>query len=63
MNNEIFQVVNNYRCFLSDMLIETGNDGEKQGTNGKMYKTYNFRGDLTPSLFNPYHALPVYGIM
>lgn len=63
MNNEIFQVVNNYRCFLSGMLIETGNDGEKQGTNGKMYKTYNFKGDLTPSLFNPYHALPVYGIM
>lgn len=63
MNNEIFQVVNNYRCFLSGMLIETGNDGEKQGTNGKWYKTYNFKGDLTPSLFNPYHALPVYGIM
>lgn len=63
MNNEIFQVVNNYRCFLSGMLIETGNDGEKQGTNGKRYKTYNFKGDLTPSLFNPYHALPVYGIM
>lgn len=63
MNNKIFQVVNNYRCFLSGMLIETGNDGEKQGTNGKMYKTYNFKGDLTPSLFNPYHALPVYGIM
>lgn len=63
MNNQIFQVVNNYRCFLSGMLIETGNDGEKQGTNGKMYKTYNFKGDLTPSLFNPYHALPVYGIM
>lgn len=63
MNNEIFQVVNNYRCFLSGMLIETGNDGEMQGTNGKMYKTYNFKGDLTPSLFNPYHALPVYGIM
>lgn len=63
MNNEIFQVVNNYRCFLSGMLIETGNDGEIQGTNGKKYKTYNFKGDLTPSLFNPYHALPVYGIM
>lgn len=63
MNNKIFQVVNNYRCFLSGMLIETGNDGEKQGTNGKWYKTYNFKGDLTPSLFNPYHALPVYGIM
>lgn len=63
INNEIFQVVNNYRCFLSGMLIETGNDGEKQGTNGKRYKTYNFKGDLTPSLFNPYHALPVYGIM
>lgn len=63
MNNEIFQVVNNYRCFLSGILIETGNDGEKQGTNGKWYKTYNFKGDLTPSLFNPYHALPVYGIM
>lgn len=63
MNNEIFQVVNNYRCFLSGMLIETGNDAEMQGTNGKMYKTYNFKGDLTPSLFNPYHALPVYGIM
>lgn len=63
MNNQIFQVVNNYRCFLSGMLIETGNDGEKQGTNGKWYKTYNFKGDLTPSLFNPYHALPVYGIM
>lgn len=63
MNNQIFQVVNNYRCFLSGMLIETGNDGEKQGTNGKKYKTYNFKGDLTPSLFNPYHALPVYGIM
>ena len=63
MDNKTFQVVNNYRCFLSNMLIETGNDGEKQGTNGKMYKTYNFRGDLTPSLFNPYHALPVYGIM
>lgn len=63
MNNEIFQVVNNYRCFLSGMLIETGNDGEKQGTNGKWYKTYNFKGDLTPSLFNPYHALSVYGIM
>lgn len=63
MNNEIFQVVNNYRCFLSGMLIETGNDGEMQGTNGKKYKTYNFKGDLTPSLFNPYHALPVYGIM
>lgn len=63
MNNEIFQVVNNYRCFLSGMLIETGNDGEKQGTNGKMYNTYNFKGDFTPSLFNPYHALPVYGIM
>lgn len=63
MNNQIFQVVNNYRCFLSGMLIETGNDSEKQGTNGKKYKTYNFKGDLTPSLFNPYHALPVYGIM
>ena len=63
MNNEIFQVVNNYRCFLSDMLIETGNDGEVKGSNGKMYKTYNFKGDLTPSLFNPYHGLPVYGIM
>lgn len=63
MNNQIFQVVNNYRCFLSGMLIETGNDGEIQGTNGKKYKTYNFKGDLTPSLFNPYHALPVYGIM
>ena len=63
MNNQIFQVVNNYRCFLSGMLIETGNDGEVQGTNGKKYKTYNFKGDLTPSLFNPYHALPVYGIM
>lgn len=63
MNNQIFQVVNNYRCFLSGMLIETGNDGEMQGTNGKKYKTYNFKGDLTPSLFNPYHALPVYGIM
>lgn len=63
MNNEIFQVVNNYRCFLSNMLIETGNDGEVKNSNGKMYKTYNFRGDLTPSLFNPYHALPVYGIM
>lgn len=63
MNNEIFQVVNNYRCFLSGILIETGNDGEKQGTNGKWYNTYNFKGDLTPSLFNPYHALPVYGIM
>ena len=63
MNNEIFQVVNNYRCFLSGMLIETGNDGEVKGTNGKKYKTYNFKGDLTPSLFNPYHALPVYGIM
>lgn len=63
MNNEIFQVVNNYRCFLSNMLIETGNDGEVKGSNGKMYKTYNFKGDLTPSLFNPYHALPVYGIM
>ncbi len=39
MNNEIFQVVNNYRCFLSNMLIETGNDGEVKGSNGKMYKT------------------------
>lgn len=63
MNNEIFQVVNNYRCFLSGVLIETGNDGEVKGTNGKKYKTYNFKGDLTPSLFNPYHGLPVYGIM
>ena len=63
MDNKTFQVVNNYRCFLSNMLIETGNEGEVPGSNGKKYRTYNFRGDLTPSLFNPYHGIPVYGIM
>lgn len=63
MDNKTFQVVNNYRCFLSNMLIETGNEGEVPGSNGKRYRTYNFRGDLTPSLFNPYHGIPVYGIM
>ena len=63
MDNKTFQVVNNYRCFLSNMLIETGNEGEVPGSNGKKYITYNFRGDLTPSLFNPYHGIPVYGIM
>ena len=63
MDNKTFQVVNNYRCFLSNMLIETGNEGEVPGSNGKKYRTYNFRGDLAPSLFNPYHGIPVYGIM
>ena len=63
MDNKTFQVVNNYRCFLSNMLIETGNEGEVPGSNGKKYRTYNFRGDLTPSLFNPYHGIPVYGII
>lgn len=63
MDNKTFQVVNNYRCFLSNMLIETGNEGEVPGSNGNKYRTYNFRGDLTPSLFNPYHGIPVYGIM
>lgn len=63
LSNETLQIINNYRCFISNVTIETGNDGEVKDSNGKKYRTYNFKGDLTPSLFNPYHALPVYGIM
>lgn len=60
MNEAVFSVMNNYRGYLSNQLIETGNDGE---TGNNRYRTNNYRGNLTPSLFNPYHGLPIYGIM
>ena len=63
MNEAVFSVMNNYRGYLSNILIEMGNDGEVKGSNGKRYKTFNFRGKLAPSLFNPYHGIPIYGIM
>lgn len=63
MNEAVFSVMNNYRGYLTNILIEMGNDGEVKGSNGKRYKTFNFRGKLAPSLFNPYHGIPIYGIM
>ena len=63
MNESLFSVVNNYRGYLSNVLIETGNDNEVKDSNGKKYRTHNLRGKVTPSLFNPYHALPYRGIV
>lgn len=63
MNESTFAVMNNYRGYIDNVKIEMGNDAEVKGSNGKKYKTYNFKGKLSPSLFNPYHGIPVYGIM
>lgn len=63
MNESLFSVINNYRGYLDDVLIETGNDNEVKGSNGKKYETHNYKGKVTPSLFNPYHALPYKGII
>lgn len=57
LNEAFFSVMNNYRAQVSNVRIETGNDAEVKGSNGKYFKTYNYKGTLTPSLFNPYHAL------
>lgn len=62
MSQGIFSIINNYRGYMSNVLIETGNDSVA-GKDLKHFKTHNYRGRVIPSLFNPYNGVPYGGIM
>lgn len=61
LDNDIFGVVNNYKAFIDDILIETGNDSMLP--DNKTVKTHNWKGRGAGSLFNPYNAVPWTGIV
>lgn len=62
MSQGIFSIVNNYRGYMDNVLIETGNDSVA-GKDLKHFKTHNYKGKVIPSLFNPYNGVPYGGIM
>lgn len=62
LSQGIFSIINNYRGYMSDVLIETGNDSVA-GKDLKHFKTHNYKGKAIPSLFNPYNGVPYGGIM
>lgn len=61
LDNDIFGVVNNYKAFINDILIETGNDSMLP--DNKTVKTHNWKGRGAGSLFSPYNAVPWTGIV
>lgn len=61
LDNDIFGIVNNYKAFIDNVLIETGNDSMDKS--GKKVKTHNWKGRVAGSLFNPYYGVPYTGIV
>lgn len=61
LDNDIFGIVNNYKAFIDNVLIETGNDSMDKS--GKKVKTHNWKGRAAGSLFNPYYGVPYTGIV
>ena len=62
LDQSIFNIMNNYRGYLSNVLIETGNDQPNSPSKAENYTTHNFIGNAVGSLFNPYYAVPIRGM-
>lgn len=63
MDQSMFNIINNYTSATTEnsVLIENGQD-TPDDTNNKTFKTRNFRGDTSHSLFNPYFGIGINGI-
>lgn len=63
MDQSMFNIINNYTSATSgnSVLIENGQDTPTDNTN-QTFKTRNFKGDTSHSLFNPYFGVGINGI-